>query len=268
MVNFIEMLEHFTFTDAIDIFVLSIILYRFFVIIQGTRAVQILVGTALVTTLYWLSLTYELYSLTWLLKNFFDYFFVILIILFQEQIKTALALFGQGSLFGRNKKYYMDAQIEEVVTACSVLSREKNGALIVFEKFHGLLNYASTGTTMDSQIHSDILYALFQSSSPLHDGAVILSHNKITSAGCFLPLSKNIELDRNYGTRHRAALGISEVSDAFVVIVSEETGKITTCSSGVFTICKNELELRAQLRRNLFSPSKTNDVVIGSGRTV
>lgn len=253
MNNLFSLFENFKLSDSIDIFIVSIILYRFFSIIQGTRAVQVLVGTATITTLYWFSLTFELYSLNWVLKNFFDSFFIILIILFQEQIRAALAMVGQTRFFGKKKQDVYNGQIEEVVTACSALSREKTGALIVFERVHGLLNYSSTGTKLESRIHSDILYSLFQVNSPLHDGAVILYMDRIQAAGCFLPLSKNIEIDRHFGTRHRAALGISEVSDAIVVIVSEESGKMSICFNGNFIECDDEKELRKQLRLNLFS---------------
>ena len=256
MLNLFELVNNFKIYDAIDILIVSFILYRFFSIIQGTRSVQVLVGTAAITTLYFFSLSFELYSLNWVLKNFFDYFFIIMIILFQDQIRAALAMFGQAQFFGKKKDSYYNTQIEEVITACSALSRERTGALIVFERHHGLLNYSETGTKMESRIHSDVLYSIFQVNSPLHDGAVILYQDRIQSAGCFLPLSKNIELDRHLGTRHRAALGVSEVSDAIVVIVSEETGKMSLCVEGKFIECENETFLRKHLRRHLFSLKK------------
>lgn len=253
MYNWVGLFENFNASDVVDICIVAVILYRFFFIIQGTRATQVLLGTGAIAAMYWISLSFELYSVNWLLKNFIEYFFIILIILFQEQIRSALAELGQAKIFGKKKKDYYDSQIEEVVTACSALSRERTGALIIFERSHGLLNYAITGTRLDSKIHSDILYSVFQSTSPLHDGAVILYENKIQAAGCFLPLSKNIDLDRHYGTRHRAALGVSEVSDALVVIVSEERGKISVCSNGRFKECDDERELRKQLRVQLYS---------------
>ena len=261
MDNLFSLFQNFKWSDLVDIIIDSFILYRFILIIQGTRAVQVLVGTAGITTLYWFSLTFELYSLNWVLKNFLDYFFVILIILFQEQIRAGLAMFGQARIFGRKKNDYFNNQIEEVVTACSALSRERTGALIVFERLHGLLNYSSTGTKLDSRIHSDIMYSIFQINSPLHDGAIVLYNNRIQAAGCFLPLSKNIEIDRHFGTRHRAALGISEVSDALVVIVSEETGKMSVCINGNFIECENETFLRKELRQKLYS-GKEEDFIL------
>ena len=144
------------------------------------------------------------------------------------------------------------------MTACSALSKEKTGALILFERNHGLLNYSSTGTKLDSKIHSDLIYSLFQNSSPLHDGAIIIYQNRLQAAGCFLPLSKNLDIDRQYGTRHRAALGISEISDALVIIVSEESGNISLCFNGNFKVCNDEHELRKELRTNLYSARLDN----------
>lgn len=253
MTYFASYFENFNLNDLFDILSVSFIVYRFLLIVQGTRAVQMLVGIAALTTLYWISLTYELYSLNWILNHFFDYFFVIVIILFQEQIRAALVSFGEARFFGKKNNTLYHQQIEEVVAACLALSREKTGALIVFEKNHGLLNYSLTGTRLDSKIHSDIIYSIFQSNSPLHDGAIILYANRIQSAGCFLPLSKNFEIDRHLGTRHRAALGVSEVSDAVVIVVSEETGKISLTQNGIFYQIENEESLRFKLRKLLLS---------------
>ncbi len=262
MGNFLSLFESFKISDLVDIGMLSIILYQFFSIIQGTRAVQVLVGTATITILYWFSLSFELYSINWLLKHFFDYFFIILIILFQDQIRAALALLGNTKLFGRRNFDEYHKQIEEVVMACSALSKDKKGALIVFERFHGLLNYSSTGTRMNSEIHADIIFSIFQPSSPLHDGAIILYQNRIQSAGCFLPLSKTVDLARQYGTRHRAALGVSEVSDAIVVVISEETGQLSLCFNGKFQMLENEKELRKNLRLLLFSSKDLSDKTV------
>lgn len=246
--NFLlSIIQNITPTDLLDMGIVSYIIYHFLFTVQGTRAVQMIIGIIAMGTLYWLSLSYELYSLNWILNHFFEYFFVILIILFQDQIRNALVSFGDTRMFEKKRKTIYDEQIEEVVAACQALSTERVGALIVFEKNHGLLNYSLTGTRINANVHSDLIYALFQANSPLHDGAIIVYQNKIQSAGCFLPLSKNIEIDKNLGTRHRAAMGISEVSDAVVVVVSEETGKINLCYGGKFTRTNTETELRSKL---------------------
>jgi diadenylate cyclase len=251
------LLANFRAIDLLDMSVVALIIYRFLLIIQGTRAYQMLFGIVALALLWWFSRYYELYSVSWILQNFFDYLFIILIVLFQEQIRSALVSITSTRLIGRNGNTKFDQQIEEVVAACIALSRERTGALIVFEKNHGLLNYSASGTRLDARIHSDIIYSIFQSKSPLHDGAIIIFNGLIQAAGCFLPLSKNVEIDRHYGTRHRAALGITEVSDAVVVTVSEETGRINICYNGIFHYMESEEHLRKYLRKFLLEIDRT-----------
>lgn len=245
----------------------ALIMYRFLIIIQGTRAYQMLFGIVALAIIWWVSQYYELYSLSWILQNFFDYLFIILIVLFQDQIRSALVSISSTRIIGRGDKSKFDQQIEEVVAACSALSRERTGALIVFEKNHGLLNYSSSGTRLDSRIHSDIIYSIFQTKSPLHDGAIIIYNGAIQAAGCFLPLSKNVEIDRHYGTRHRAALGITEVSDAVVVTVSEETGRMNICYNGVFHYMEDEERLRKNLRKFLLEIDRPGPMEASAGRS-
>jgi diadenylate cyclase len=244
-------LANFRFIDLLDMAAVSLIIYRFLFIVQGTRAYQMLFGIVALAMLWWVSQFYALYSLSWILQNFFDYLFIIMIVLFQDQIRSALVSITSTKFIGKTGRSKFDQQIEEVVAAASALSRERTGALIVFEKNHGLLNFSSSGTRLESRIHSDIIYSIFQTKSPLHDGAIIIYNGIIQAAGCFLPLSKNVEIDRHYGTRHRAALGITEISDAVVVTVSEETGRINICYNGVFYYMENEESLRKYLRKYL-----------------
>jgi diadenylate cyclase len=253
------LLANFRFIDLLDMVAVSIIIYRFLIIVQGTRAYQMLFGIFALAILWWFSQLYELYSLSWILQNFFDYLFIILIVLFQDQIKSALVSISSAKFLGRNGRTKFDQQIEEVVAACTALSRERTGALIVFEKNHGLLNYSSSGTRLDSRVHSDIIYSIFQTKSPLHDGAIIIYNGVIQAAGCFLPLSKNVEIDRHYGTRHRAALGVTEITDAVVVTVSEESGRINICYNGVFHYMDNEELLRKYLRKFLLEIDRVSN---------
>lgn len=250
------LLTNFRFIDLLDITAVAIILYRFLIIIQGTRANRMLLGIVALALTFSISQYYELYSLSWILQKFFDHLFIILIVLFQDQIRSALIAITSTRFFGKNGDTRFDQQIEEVVAAAQALSRERTGALIVFEKSHGLLNYSASGTRLDAKIHSDIIYSIFQTKSPLHDGAIIIYQDVIQAAGCFLPLSKNVEIDRHYGTRHRAALGITEISDAVVVTVSEETGRINICYNGVFHYMENEELLRKYLRKFLLEIDK------------
>lgn len=238
-----------TFKDLTDILLVAVLIYQGLLIVHGTRAVQMLGGIGVLLVLFWIGHSFELYSLNWILDHFFDSFFIIAIILFQDQFRSALASFGRGRTLSQIFwKEINEPEIDEVVEACGALSRERIGALIVFEKNQGLLNYIHSGTALKSQLHSDIIYAIFQSNSSLHDGAIILSDDVIAAAGCFLPLSKNVVIDRHMGTRHRAALGITEESDAIAVIVSEETGKINVCYSGVFYFCESPKQLRHYLK--------------------
>lgn len=262
--------SHLNFKDLIDIFIVTILIYQLLLIVRGTKAAQMIVGLGVLFCLFWLGLTFKLYSLNWVLAHFFDSFFIIVIVLFQDQFRSALASVGtRRNLITVFAKDEYDFEIDEVVEACGALSREKIGALIVIERTHGLLNYVNTGTRLDSRIHSDIIYSIFESSSSLHDGAIIIQNGKISAAGCFLPLSKNFDIERHLGTRHRAALGLTEVTDAIVVTVSEETGKINLCIEGIFYLCKTEKELGQYLRHiwsneNLEStlrPIKTKDMV-------
>ena len=256
MENLFSLVRHITWRDICDMTIVAFLIYRLMLIVQGTRAVQMLGGLVAVTILYAISYSYELYALNWLLQHFFASFFVLIIVLFQDQIRTALVAFGEARFFDKRKRGRYSYVIEEVVAATSALSKEKTGALIVFERVTGLMNYSATGTKLDAKIHSDVIYSLFQSNSSLHDGAMLLHEDRIVAAGCFLPLSKAIEIDRQYGTRHRAALGITEVSDAVVVVVSEETGRISLCYEGFFYRVEEENDLRKNLRKILESTNR------------
>ena len=242
--------------DAADIILVAFIIYQSLLIVQGTRAVQILLGMLLLMALYVLGNTYELHALRWILDNFFESLFIITVIIFQSEIRSALASFGsrQNFLSPFLTKQAEEPEINEIVEACNLMSKEKIGALIVLSKESGLTDYMNTGTRMNSAIHSDLLYAIFQSSSPLHDGAAILTKGKLAAAGCLLPLSQQDTLDRrSWGTRHRAALGITETTDAIAIIVSEESGEIKLSFRGTLYTCRSTNELRQNLKYFLFN---------------
>jgi diadenylate cyclase len=235
--------------DIFDILLVAFIIYHILLIIHGTRALQMLIGVIILLGLFWLSVSFKFYSLNWILSHFFGSFLIIAVIVFQDQVRSALAQVGMRRFFGIGRaRSKVDQEIEEVVEACGAMSREKIGALIVFERTNGLANYIETGTKLTSIVHADLIYAIFQSQSPLHDGAAIIQEGKLQAAGCFLPLSKTVEIDRHFGTRHRAALGISEVTDALAVVVSEESGQIKICLKGKFYNCDSENTLRQYLK--------------------
>lgn len=243
------LLSQISLKDVVDILIVTFLIYQGLLIVYGTRAVQMLTGVGILVALFWVGHSFKLYSLNWILDHFFDSFFIIAIIIFQDQFRNALASFGTGRrFFGLFKDDEDHLEINEIVEACQALSREKIGVLIVIERNHGLANFLATGSALNSQVHSDLLYALFQSSSPLHDGAVIISKGRLAGAGCFLPLTRNVEIDRHLGTRHRAALGVTEDTDAVAITVSEETGKMNIAVGGVFYNCENSKALRQYLK--------------------
>ncbi len=238
--------------DAIDIAVVAILIYQILLIVKGTRAVQMLLGVAALGVMYWFSFSYQLHTLHWILGHFFSSFFVIFIILFQDQIRSALASFGSGrKVWGGGSKVDSGTSVDEIVEAFVAMGKKRIGGIIVIERINGLKNYVATGTPLLSQIHCDLIYAIFQSSSPLHDGAIIINRDKMLAAGCFLPLSKNVDVERHLGTRHRAALGVTESTDAVAVIVSEETGKISIAERGRFHSVDGKIELARSLKRLL-----------------
>ena len=241
--------------DAVDILLVAFIIYQSLLIVHGTRAVQILLGMLLMMTLYILGDSYDLHALRWILDNFFESLFIITVIVFQSEIRNALASFGsrQNFLSPFLKKQDIGPEISEIVEACVLMSKEKIGALIVLSKESGLAEYMNTGTRLDSSIHSDLLYAIFQSSSPLHDGAAILAKGKLAAVGCLLPLSQKAPLDRAWGTRHRAAMGITETTDAIAIIVSEERGEINISFKGHLYSSRSASELRRHLKYFIFN---------------
>ncbi len=236
--------------DFVDIFIVAFLIYQLLLIMHRTRAVQMLIGVLALTALFIASVHYQLYAINWILKHFFNSFLLIVIIIFQEEIRSALTSFGSGRkiLGSFGKKEEIDVDINEIVEACWALSRKKIGGLIVIERGDVLYDFIETGTFLDSDTHADLIYSIFETKASLHDGAIIISKRKIKAAGCFLPLSSNYELDRSFGTRHRAALGLSELTDAIVVVVSEETGRISICIESEFYIVESETLLQQYLK--------------------
>lgn len=244
--------KYIHFKDFLDVIIVSFLVYNILLLMKGTRAVQILIGICFLIILAWISYSLKMYSLGWILDHFFEYFFILVVIIFQDQIRGALANFGAGKIYlGLFRPQVEYDDIEEVVEVASAASKERIGTLIVFENQNGLSNYIATGSRMNCEIHSDLIYAIFQSRSSLHDGAIIIGNGRIKAAGCLLPLSKNVDIERHLGTRHRAGIGITEVSDAVSVIVSEETGRINVAFKGSLYLCSSQKELRMYLKQIL-----------------
>jgi diadenylate cyclase len=219
--------------DLVDIAIVAVFFYQVLILIRGTRAMQMAVGAGLVTALYFLSRWLELEAVNWIIRNALGYVVIAVIVLFQADIRRALAHFGRAPFlryFGRVPGG--EDTVEELVTAVGNLAAHKIGALIVIERQIGLRNYIEGGIPLDATITYDLLASIFQPTAPLHDGAVIVQGDRIAAAACFLPLSVNPKVSRALGTRHRAALGLTEENDAVAVVVSEETGIISIAING------------------------------------
>ncbi len=231
---------------VIDILIVALLIYEVLRLVRGTRAVQMAVGLGLVALLYQLSVWLQLTTVHWVLQNAIFYVGFAVIVLFQHEIRAALTHLGNNIRLPFVRKKQSDNPFgqewyDEVVLAASTLASEKIGALLVFERDVGLKTYIESGIRLDARVNYDLLVTIFNTHTPLHDGAVIISNNRVAAACCFLPLTQNPRISRELGTRHRAAIGVTEDSDAFAVIVSEETGVISFAIEG-------------RLKRNLDGP--------------
>ena len=237
-----------TVWDVLDVLVVALIIYESLKLIRGTRAMQMAFGSALLVGLYFLSIAAPLQTVNWLIRNMIGYIVFAAIVLFQNDIRRALAHFGRTPFvraFSRAEND--DETIEEVVTAAVQLADRRTGALIVIERQIGLRNYIESGIPLEAMVTHDLLVTVFQTSGPLHDGAVIIQENKIAAASCFLPLTVSAMVGTDLGTRHRAAIGLTEENDAVAVVVSEETGRISIATEGQISRGFTADTLRARL---------------------
>ncbi|TVY03333.1 diadenylate cyclase CdaA [Cohnella terricola] len=220
--------------DIADVLIVSYIMYKLIVMVRGTRAVQLLRGILLLVITWALSTWLNLYTLKWLMNQMFTFGVVTVLIIFQPELRRALEQLGRGKIFSRSSPEEQDVshQINEVIKSVNYLARRKIGALIVFERNTGLNDYIESGIKMDSKLSSELLSNVFVPNTPLHDGAVIIRGSQIMAAGCYLPLSENPFISKELGTRHRAAIGVTEVCDAITVTVSEETGQVSLAING------------------------------------
>jgi diadenylate cyclase len=222
-----------TWWDVLDIAIVSVAIYEILKAIRGTRAVQMALGLSLLILMFYISRWGHLQTIDWLIRNFLGYLVFAVIVLFQADIRRALAHLGRAPFF----RYFLTPEgaeetIEEIAVAAAQLSAQRVGAIVVIERQIGLRNYIEAGLPLDAMLSYDLLVSIFQTKSPLHDGAVIVQNDRVAAAACFLPLTINPLLARNLGTRHRAAIGLTEENDAVAMIVSEETGNISIALEG------------------------------------
>ena len=250
--NIITSLMLIRVTDIIDIAIVAFVIYKLFSLLRNTRAEQVLKG--LIFVLFFASIAdiLNLNTVSWVMNQFLTVALVFIIVVFQPELRSALERLGRGrSLFSSEKIQRDERSIDELVSAMSSLSRQKIGALVVLEREVGLSDIIESGTKLDSDISSELLINIFIPNTPLHDGAVIIRKNTIAAAACYLPLSSSNTIAKELGTRHRAAIGISEKSDCLVVIVSEETGNISVAENGKINRYFDEESLRIRLKNEL-----------------
>ncbi len=235
--------------DILDIAIVSILIYEALKLIRGTRAMQMAIGSLLVAILFYGSRLFPLQTVNWLIRNLLAYLVIAGIVLFQQDIRRALSQLGRAPFFRYFARAEQSAEsIEEVITAAGMLAKAHVGAIIVFEREIGLRNYIESGIPIDAMLSYDLLTTIFQPSTPLHDGAVIVQETRIAAAACFLPLTVSPKLDRDLGTRHRAAIGLTEESDAVAIVISEERGEISLSLQGRLERGLSADDLRSRLQ--------------------
>jgi diadenylate cyclase len=237
------------FWDLLDILIVSVLIYEVLKLIRGTRAVQMGLGAGVLVALFYGSRWGNLETVNWLIRNLFGYIVFAGIVLFQSDIRRALAHLGRGTFFRYfAKPESAEDSIEELVAATGMLATQRIGAIIAIERQIGLRNYIEGGIPLDAQLTYDLLLSIFQPSSPLHDGAVIVQDDKVAAAACFLPLTVNPKLSKELGSRHRAAIGLTEENDSVAIVISEESGRIALVADGQIERGLTPEDLRARLR--------------------
>jgi diadenylate cyclase len=240
--------------NVADILIVAFLIYRGLLIIKGTRAASMLWGLTLVVLVYFLARPAGLSTLAWILGNFLSSIILVVVVIFQDEIRRGLTKVGIQPLLRRNHKAVDEKAIEDITLVCSNLAKGRVGALIIMQREVGLDEFVEDAVTLDAQLNRKLLFGIFVKESPLHDGAALIEGNRIKAAGCVLPLSFNPDLDPNLGTRHRAALGLSERSDAVVIVVSEENGSISMAREGRLVRNLDAAMLRDSLHRLMAVP--------------
>jgi uncharacterized protein (TIGR00159 family) len=233
--------------EILDIALVAFIFYRLILLVRGTRAVPVIYGLVLLIAVYYVAGEFGLFTLHWLLANFLGSIFLVIIILFQRDIRNALSQVGAGSLWRRGKPGV--EKIDELTAAIMDMAEKHMGAIVVIEKNVPLGDLTERGVSMDARLSRKLLMSIFYPGTPLHDGAVIMRGGRIVAAGCILPLAAEIKGRHDYGTRHRAAVGVTEESDAVAVVVSEERGAVSVAVNGKLTASLDEVRLKRVLTR-------------------
>ncbi|RLA84729.1 MAG: TIGR00159 family protein [Deltaproteobacteria bacterium] len=230
-----ELITQIGWRDVVDILVVSVFIYWILLLLRGTRSLEILLGLSFLILAFLVAQRWGLVTIHWILSNFIESIIIFIIVIFQDDIRRALSTMGKTPFLGARFPPYSPLLIEEVVEASVAMARLKLGALIVLEREADVKEHVDVGVELDARVSRELLLSIFNRGSPLHDGAVLVQRGRVSAARCFLPLSENPRVSRLLGTRHRAALGISERTDAVVIVVSEERGSISLAIKGKLT---------------------------------
>ncbi len=251
--------------DGVEILLLGFLFYRLMLLVQRTRAVQLVKGIGVLLLLWLLSTTLGFPTLNWVLEKVMTMFLIALPIVFQPELRRGLEQLGRGEFFLRTwgNRDTKEVVMNILIRVCRQLAQRQMGAIVVLEQRTGLDEYARTGTVLDAQLSEDLLLSVFNVLSPLHDGAAICRGERVAAAGCFLPLSENPDLHKKYGTRHGAGVGLSEVIDAVVLVVSEERGEVSLCHQGKLFADLDDEALRQYLHHLLGPPKKHDETPAG-----
>jgi len=244
-----EIFTQLRWQDALDIGIIAFVLYRLIHMIRGTRAMQMIIGLVVILLAYVSSQMFGLFTLNWVLDNFLGSIILVIIVIFQSDIRRALTQFGTAPLFGGADRIERGQVLEEITKAVVSLATRGIGGLIVLEREVGLNEYIEVGTRLDARVTRELLESVFIPHSPMHDGALVIQKGRVAAARCFLPLSVDPNLSQAFGTRHRAAVGLTEETDAVVIVISEERGKISLVVGGKVTQDLDGPQLRSSLQR-------------------
>jgi diadenylate cyclase len=237
--------------DVVDIIIVAFIIYETFLLIKGTRAIQLILGLVIVMFVFSLAERFGLFTVGWIFNNFVGSIIFVIVVIFQDDIRRLLLALGRSPFFKRITYVQETLFHDELVNACAAMGKRKIGALIVIEREVGLEEFMEVGVRIDAQVKAELIVSIFQYQSPIHDGALIIREGRIAAAGSVLPLTQSDGLEQHFGTRHRAGVGITEVSDAVVLIVSEERGTVSyACKGEIFSNVGGE-ELKKTLRELL-----------------
>lgn len=251
-----KLLSLIRWQDILDIIIVTVIIYRGLLILKGTRAAQMLIGLGVLFLALISAQYFGFYTIDWIIQTLWAQIVLAVIILFQPEIRKTLAQMGEARFLPSFASAEELRSFEEIVKASIAISSKKIGALIVIEKEINLKDFIEIGTQLDSKVSREILLSIFHPTSPIHDGAVIIRGNRIVAAGCFLPLTLRKGMSKTYGTRHRAGIGLTEETDAFVIIISEETGSITTAVGNRIEKNVDMGSLRDYLAENFITPKE------------